>query len=57
MTRHDCADCGERRASVFLPEGRYLCSPCWTKLRELRQSIHHQTAERSRKRAEGRKSR
>lgn len=34
-----CVDCGVRPATVFLPEGRYLCRPCWDQLRQLRAAV------------------
>jgi len=36
---HVCADCGASPAVVFLPEGRYLCKPCWDELRRLREYV------------------
>jgi hypothetical protein len=55
MTTTWCADCDRRPATVFLPEGRYLCSPCWEQLRELRQHVVHETALRTQRRAQHRK--
>lgn len=36
---YDCADCEERRATTLLPEGRYLCRPCWKRLKALRLAV------------------
>ena len=38
-TEYTCADCQERPARVFLPEGRYLCRPCWKTLKNLRLAV------------------
>jgi hypothetical protein len=41
-----CADCRTAAATVFLPEGRYLCRTCAAALRALRQAVHTDTARR-----------
>ena len=51
MTDFICADCAESRAIVFLPEGRYLCGPCWARLRELRHHVITGTAKRASRQA------
>lgn len=43
---YECADCGDFTATVFLPEGRYLCRPCWSRLRALRQAVLVDTSSR-----------
>lgn len=37
--KYTCADCQERPATMFLPEGRYLCHPCWKALKNLRLAV------------------
>ena len=44
-----CADCTERRATIYLPEGRYLCRHCARQLMALRQAVHHDTMRRYRR--------
>ncbi len=39
MTTTTCRDCEKRPATVFLPEGRYLCSPCWKTLKAFRIAV------------------
>jgi predicted SprT family Zn-dependent metalloprotease len=43
-TVHPCKDCEQvwgryRQATVYLPEGRYLCGECWAGLKTLRESV------------------
>jgi hypothetical protein len=46
----DCFDCHATRATVFLPEGRYLCWACWEQLRDLRAAVVADSNRRGRQR-------